>query len=81
MKYSRLDRKKNPPTIWIKNKGSLLDAFDNAIKEVFLITDEEYDVLAEHMSREEIDLFIADKLAYKEAKQLVISINKHLDNQ
>lgn len=81
MKYSRLDRKKNPPKIWIKNKGSLLDAFDNAIKEVFLITDEEYDVLAEHMSREEIDLFIADKLAYKEAKQLVISINKHLDNQ
>lgn len=80
MKYSRLDRKKNPPAIEICTKGSMIDLFDNAIKETFIITDDEYDILAEHMAEEDSNLLFVETLTYKEAKQLLLSINKHLDS-
>lgn len=79
MKYSRLDRKKNPPTILMKSKGGLTDLFDNAIKETFIITDDEYDVLAEVMNHDELDLLLRETFTHSEGKKLFITFNKYLD--
>lgn len=80
MKYSRLDRKKNSPELNLLDKGGMLDLFDNAMKEVFCITDNEYDILAENMSSHELDLLLMETLTYKEAKELLLAINKRLEN-
>ena len=79
MKYSRLDRKKNPPIILMKNRGGITDLFDNAIKEAFIITDAEYDILAEMLSQDEMDLFLYETYTYSEGKKLFTTFNKYLD--
>ena len=82
MKYSRLGRKQTPPDIIIKGSGGLTDLFDNVMKEAYIITDDEYDWLLECMEdTSEYDLLFKETLTYKEAKQLLLAINKHLDNQ
>jgi hypothetical protein len=47
------------PEVKIKGSGGLHDIFDNAIKGLFNITDEEYDFICENASDEEINTFLA----------------------
>lgn len=49
--------KKLREEINIKNQGSLFDAFDDYIKGMYNITDEEYDYIAEHITDDELSYF------------------------
>jgi hypothetical protein len=46
------------PEIKIKSSGGLPDLFDNSIKQLFNITDGEYDFICENASDEEINTFL-----------------------
>ena len=74
MAYNRLERKRNPPAIKICTKGGMVDLFDNSMKEAFMINDEEYDLLSEALSLDNIDLLTSGSLNYSEAKQLLLAI-------
>ena len=64
----------------IKSKGGMTDLFDNAIKEVYRINDDEYDYLAEKLTDEEMNLFLSEKLIFSEKKQLLSILEQHLSN-
>jgi hypothetical protein len=46
------------PEIKIKSSGGLEVLFDNSVKQLFNITDEEYDFICENASDEEINTFL-----------------------
>lgn len=50
--------KKLRPEIKFKGFGGLTDAFDDAIKGSFNITDKEYDFICENATDEDLDLFL-----------------------
>jgi hypothetical protein len=45
--------------IEFKGSGGLTDVFDDAIKGLFNITDDEYDFIASEATDEELDLFLS----------------------
>jgi hypothetical protein len=51
--------KKVREEIEFKGSGGLFDVFDDYVKGLYNITDEEYDFIAERMSDEEISIFIS----------------------
>lgn len=52
-----------------KNGGSLLDAFDDYIKGMYNITDDEYDYIAKHITDDELsDFFDAIGMGGKSSK-------------
>ena len=58
----------------------MLDLFDNAIKEVYRITDNEFDYLAENLTDGEISYFVAGKLSFGEKKECLRIVQNHLSN-
>ena len=78
---SRCKRKFRPyEDLKIKSSGDMLDLFDNAIKEVYRITDDEYDYLAENLTDGEMSYFIAEKLSFGEKKECLRIVESHLSN-
>lgn len=78
---SRCKRKFRPyEDLKIKSSGGMLDLFDNTIKEVYRITDDEYDYLAENLTDGEMSYFVAEKLSFSEKKKCLIIIQNHLLN-
>lgn len=78
---SRCKRKFRPyEDLKIKSSGGMLDLFDNAIKEVYRITDDEYDYLAENLSDGEVSYFVAEKLSFSEKKECLRIVQNHLSN-
>jgi len=63
----------------IKSSGGLTDAFDNMIKSVWRISDQEYDQILEKMTDEEMDLFLTEKPSFSEKKRLLILVESILD--
>jgi hypothetical protein len=47
------------PEVKIKGSGGLPDVFDDAIKGLFNITDDEYDFICENATDEELDTFLS----------------------
>ena len=74
---SRLKRK-NRTDIEYKNKGGLLDLFDNTIKEVWRINDKEYDYIVETSTDEEILFLVNEELTIIEIKKALKFIDKKL---
>ena len=78
---SRCKRKFRPyEDLKIKSSGGMLDLFDNAIKEVYKITDDEYDYLAENLTDGEMSYFVSEKLSFGEKKQCLRIVENHLSN-
>ena len=78
---SRCKRKFRPyEDLKIKSSGGMLDLFDNAIKEVYRITDNEFDYLAENLTDGEISYFVAGKLSFGEKKECLRIVQNHLSN-
>jgi hypothetical protein len=78
---SRCKRKFRPyEDLKIKSSGGMLDLFDNTIKEVYRITDAEYDYLAENLTDGEMSYFVAEKLSFSEKKQCLRIVQNHLSN-
>lgn len=77
----RCKRKLRPfEDLKIKSCGGMLDLFDNVIKEVYRITDDEYNYLAENLSDNELSYFSADKLSFEDKKECLKIVQKHLSN-
>lgn len=72
--------RKNREDIVIKQKGGMNDLFDNEIKMIYRIDDEQYDYLCEKMTEDEIDLFIGDSISFTEKRKLLSLLSLHLTN-
>lgn len=78
---SRCKRKFRPyEDLKIKSSGGMFDLFDNAIKEVYRITDDEYDYLAENLTDGEMSYFVSEKLSFGEKKECLRIVQNHLSN-
>jgi len=65
----------------IKSNGGmfdLFDLFDKAIKEVYRITDDEYDYLAENLTDGEMSYLVSDKLSFGGKKECLQIVQNHL---
>jgi hypothetical protein len=74
--------KKVREEIQFKNKGGITDIFDDYVKGLYNITDEEYDFLAEKMSHEEMDIFVSvfngSNTTFSEKRKALEIRNKYL---
>jgi len=78
---SRCKRKfRDEKELNILSKGGITDLFDNQIKLVYRITDDEYDYLCECLSDEEIGYFVSEDLNFSEKRVLIKLLEKHLEN-
>lgn len=71
---TRLERKSRTD-IHYMNSGGLFDAFDDVIKSVWRINDEEYDYICETATDEELMLLIDEKLTFGNAKKAISLVN------
>ena len=63
----------------IKSKGGMLDMFDNHIKTVYRINDDEYDYMCKVMSDDEINIFVNERPTFAEKRKMIELLNKHID--
>ena len=76
---SRIDRRNwLNKDMGIKSKGGILDLFDNQIKVVYRINDDEYDHLCEAMSDEESQLFVTERPTFGEKRKMIELLNKYI---
>lgn len=77
---SRLKRKQRPlEVLGLKNSGNILDLFDNDFKQLFYLTDEEYDLIAEQCSEEELEILaLPGKVTYSDMKKALNIIDKYI---
>lgn len=62
----------------MKSSGGMLDLFDNALKQVYRITDEEYDYLAENLNDNELPYFLNETPTFTEKRECLRIVEKHL---
>ncbi len=76
---SRIDRKHwLNKDMGIKHKGGMLDLFDNHIKVVYRINDDEYDHLCEVMTDEETHLFVTENPTFADKRKMIELLNKYI---
>ena len=63
----------------IKTSGGVTDLFDNTIKSVWRINDQEYDSILEKMTDEEMDLFIKENPTFYEKRKIIILVERLLN--
>ena len=63
----------------IKTSGGVTDLFDNTIKSVWRINDQEYDSILEKMTDEEMDLFIKENPTFYEKRKMIILVERLLN--
>lgn len=71
-------RNRTPDDVGLKSSGGMLDLFDNTIKEIFRVNDDEYDYLCDNMTDDELGLLIKDEFTYQEKRQLITIMDKYL---
>lgn len=78
---SRLKRKQRPlEVLGLKNSGNILDLFDNDFKQTFYLTDEEYRLLMEQCSEEELEILaFLRKVTYSDMKKALTIIDKYIE--
>jgi len=64
--------------IKIVSAGGITDLFDNHIKSIFNITDEEYDFIAENALEEEWDILFNDKPSFSQRREMIKIRSKYL---
>ncbi len=62
----------------IKSKGGIMDVFDNHIKGLYRINDDEYVYLCEVMSDEETDIFVNERPTFSDKRKMIELLNKHI---
>ena len=76
---SRIDRKNiDSAYMALRGRGGLTDAFDDMIKSVYRVSDDEYDVLCEILSNEEMDELFMDKPSFTQKRRKIEILNKYL---
>ena len=77
---TRFERKKRGlESLKIKSSGGMFDLFDNAIKETWYITDEEYDTLCGCLLDDELDIFVSESLSFSQKRLLLNLIDKYIN--
>jgi hypothetical protein len=76
---SRIDRRNwVGKDMGIKSSGGLMDVFDNHIKGLYRINDDEYDHLCEVMTDEETQLFVTENPTFAEKRMMIELLNKNI---
>ena len=75
---SRISRK-NRTDLALKTSGGVFDLFDNTIKEVWSVNDEEYDFIIEDATDEELGLLINEEPTITEIKRTLLFIDSKLE--
>lgn len=76
---SRINRKFwTPKDFGIKETGNLIDVFDNHIKSVYRINDQEFDYLCEVFDDSQIELFVTDNPTYAQKRALITLLNLYI---
>lgn len=76
---SRIDRRDwLNKDIGYKSSGGLFDLFDNQIKTIYRINDDEYDHLCEVMSNDESQLFVTENPTFTEKRKMIELLNKYI---
>lgn len=65
--------------IKFKNRGGLLDAFDNAVKSAWYINDDEYNYICKFATKEELDLFLGGNGTFSDMKKALIMVDNLLE--
>jgi hypothetical protein len=71
--------------VLIKSSGGLNDIFDNMIKQLFNITDNEYDFICENATDEDLNTFLSgfggldDEPTFTEKRKALEMRNKYLE--
>jgi hypothetical protein len=69
---SRIDRRNwLDNDMGIKSKGGMTDLFDNQIKSVYRINDDEFDYLCEVMEDDELNLFVTETPTFAEKRKMI----------
>lgn len=77
---TRFERK-NRGDIEYVEKGGITDFFDNGMKNLWFINDEEYDYLLSVLNDEELDLIITDLTTFQLKRKCITLINEKLNNR
>lgn len=78
---SRLERRfRTEKELGIMSKGGALDLFDNVIKTVFRIDDNQFNYMCDVMSESEISLFTSENLSFSGKRDLLKMVEGHLLN-
>ena len=72
--------RKNRTDIEFKGCGGITDAFDDMIKELWRINDDEYDYLIDDATDEELDFIIPQFKNISEMKKAIEFVNNKLSN-
>jgi hypothetical protein len=71
-------QRKNRTDIEYVNKGQITDAFDNAIKQVLRISDEEYDYIAEHATDNDLKILLNQSMTFKSKREFIKVLDKYI---
>lgn len=76
---SRLSRKNRTDIKYVSGMMGPFDLFDNDIKMIYRISDEEYNYIAKNGSDELLNLILSDKLTFSQNKILLSGIDKLIE--
>ena len=63
----------------IKTSGWITDLIDNTFKSMWYITDQEYDMILNKMTDDEMSLFLTENPTFTEKRKMIILVEKLLD--
>lgn len=76
----RLERRNwKESDVGIKSSGGLLDLFDNQIKSLYRITDDEFDFIAERITDGESTYFLGEAETFSEKRETLKILFKYLE--
>ena len=86
-------RNRTEVDLGILSKGGLLDLFDNQIKTLYSLTDEEFDYICENASEDQIAILLKDpnldytinkkeyvSLTFTERRQIIITLDSLMES-
>lgn len=79
---SRINRRKwTEEQCGILSSGGIHDAFDNAIKSIYRITDEEYDFICDNAIDGELTYIITKNPSFSDKREIIKILNKYVKYQ
>lgn len=76
---SRITRRNwTPQQLGILSSGGLGDLFDNQFKLTYRVTDQEYDLLGDAMTDDEMSVIVTENPTFSERRQMIQILNKYI---
>jgi len=74
-----LRRNRTYVELGLLSSGGVMDAFDNAIKECYRLTDNEYDYIAEKLTDEEGEYILCMEPSFSDKRKIIEILNKYFN--